>query len=462
MLTYRRLRGLLPASLAAAACIAGLVSFSPPSLAEDPARIDAIVGEWDQRGSNVTFEIRRDHTVFHSNLGKGVISHEVAENFVVSYPEKRIDCRYTIKKYSDDEISIRLYLITDPADCELGDLRRSSSSKTKAEAPHASQQAEHATASAGTSFRDCETCPEMVIVAAGSFLMGSPDSERGRRALEGPQQTIQFAKAFAAGRYPVTKREFGAFVADTNYNLHGGCNAEINNAWTLLERASALDPVVFDQDDRHPAVCVSWEDAQAFVAWLSKRTGQTYRLLTETEREYVARAGTTSAYSWGEDITPQNANYDRRDRGTAKATTPTAKSDRIKRGKNLADNETADKQAQATFSAVKSTPVSSGGASPSPDWGTVPVAAYPGNNWGFFSTHGNTAEWTADCWTPTLAGIPRDGSVWKSGDCSKHAVRGGGWSYWPEDIRSAYREAAGASMRFFHVGFRVARDLPNG
>src|SRR5262249_1040616 len=135
-------------------------------------------------------------------------------------------------------------------------------------------------------FRECDKCPEMVVVPAGSFTMGSPDSERNRAKYEGPQHEVTFAQQFAVGRYAVTFEERDACVAD------GGCNGYNPNdeGWGR---------------GRRPVINVSWNDASAYVAWLSRRTGKSYRLLSEAEREYVARAGTTTPFWWGAAISPR-------------------------------------------------------------------------------------------------------------------------------------------------------------
>src|SRR6516162_2207229 len=140
------------------------------------------------------------------------------------------------------------------------------------------------------SFKECAQCPEMVVVPAGSFTMGSPDSEEGRIEEEGPQHRVTFGKAFGVGRFAVTFEEWDACVAD------GGCNGykPSDEGWGR---------------GRRPAINVSWDDARAYVGWLSRKTGKTYRLLSEAEREYVTRAGTTTPFWWGASISTQQANY---------------------------------------------------------------------------------------------------------------------------------------------------------
>jgi formylglycine-generating enzyme required for sulfatase activity len=165
---------------------------------------------------------------------------------------------------------------------------------------------------------------------------------------------------------------------------------------------------------------VSWSDAVAYTEWLSAQTGKAYRLLTEAEREYIARAGSGTPYWWGATVNYKLANYDTR-------------RDAVRPGPELPPG--------------------------CPREGTSPVGCFAPNPWGFFEVHGNVAEWTQDCWNRDYKGAPIDGSAALAGDCSRRVLRGGGWNYWPEDIRAAYREAAPAEHRYFHVGFRVARDV---
>ena len=143
----------------------------------------------------------------------------------------------------------------------------------------------------GESFRDCPDCPEMVVAPAGSFAMGSPETEPDRMAQEGPQHRVTFAEPFAVGRFAVTFAEWDACAAD------GGCGGYKpgDQGWGRGNR---------------PVINVDWNDAKAYVQWLSKKTGKPYRLLSEAEREYVARAGTATPFWWGSAITPADANYD--------------------------------------------------------------------------------------------------------------------------------------------------------
>jgi len=140
----------------------------------------------------------------------------------------------------------------------------------------------------GDGFKECESCPEVVVVPAGSFTMGSPENESDRRTNEGPQHKVTIGRPFAVGKFAVRFDEWDACVAA------GGCYRPPDQGWGR---------------GRRPVINVNWDDAKAFVAWLSRTTGKTYRLLSEAEREYAARAGTTTPFWWGASISTSQANY---------------------------------------------------------------------------------------------------------------------------------------------------------
>ncbi|MGE3702267.1 MAG: SUMF1/EgtB/PvdO family nonheme iron enzyme [Hyphomicrobiaceae bacterium] len=276
-------------------------------------------------------------------------------------------------------------------------------------------------------FRDCDTCPEVVVVSAGAFFMGSPEGEPGRLEFEGPVHRVSFPANFAVGRHAVTRDEFKAFVDATGYRFGNSCHAQTPTGWVEKAAHSFLAPPGFKQDGRHPAVCVSWEDADAYAQWLARQTQKPYRLLTEAEREYITRAGTATPYWWGVAATPDRANFDTKPRPRASGTAA------------------PDWEQKAQLG------VAAGG--------TRAVDTGPTNPWGFGHVHGNAAEWVQDCWSPNYKGAPADGSARLAGDCSHRVVRGGAWSSWPEDIRAGYREMGERGDRYYSVGFRVARDL---
>lgn len=248
-------------------------------------------------------------------------------------------------------------------------------------------------------FRDCPGCPEMVLIPAGSFTMGSPESEKGRQSYEGPQHRVTIAKPFAAGKYAVTFAEWDACVAA------GGCGG-----YRPGDRG-------WGREDR-PVINVSWNDAGAYAAWLSKRTGQSYRLLSEAEREYVTRAGTVTPFWWGDAIKPDQANYD----GTA---------DVYKGGGEKGEYRQK----------------------------TVPVKSFAPNAFGLYQVHGNVWEWVEDCWNENYGGAPADGSAWITENCSRRVLRGGSWGIGPKVLRAASRSGYFPTLRDAYTGFRVARAI---
>ena len=205
----------------------------------------------------------------------------------------------------------------------------------------------------GERFRDCATCPEMIVVPAGSFLMGSPETEAERSDSEGPQHRVTIPAPIAVGVYEVTFAEWEACVSG------GGCGGYRpgDEGWGR---------------DRRPVINVSWEDARAYAAWLSRQTGQAYRLLSEAEWEYVARAGTTTAFHFGGTISASQANYD----------------------------------GNYTYG---------GGRKGQYRERTVAVGRFAPNAFGLYDVHGNVWEWVADCWNESYAGAPRDGQAWTRG-----------------------------------------------
>ncbi len=238
----------------------------------------------------------------------------------------------------------------------------------------------------GRRFQDCAECPQMVTIPAGSFLMGSPQNEEGRYHNEGPAHRVTIAEPFAVSTYEVTFVEWDACAAD------GGCDGYRPDDWG------------WGRGNR-PVINVSWEDAQAYVRWLRRKTGKEYRLLSEAEWEYAARAGTTTRYSLGDYLSPREANYD----------------------------ETAGK--------------------------TQPAGSYAPNGFGLYDMHGNVTEWVQDCWNNNYAGAPTDGRAWESGGCADRVLRGGFWYLNSRYLRSADRSRNAAWFRNYGFGFRVARTL---
>ena len=200
--------------------------------------------------------------------------------------------------------------------------------------------------------------------------------------------------------------------------MEGGCYTWTGSEWKDDKTASWHSPG-FGQDDSHPVVCVNWNDAKAYAAWLSKQTGKTYRLLSEAEYEYAARAGTATPFWWGSSITPEQANYD----GSAE-------------------------------------PYKGGGKKGKYRQKTMPVKSFEPNPWGLYQVHGNAWSWVEDCWHDSYTGAPNDGSAW-TGDCSRPqaVLRGGGWDFLPGNLRAAYRSSNYPGNRNGSGGFRLARTL---
>ena len=247
------------------------------------------------------------------------------------------------------------------------------------------------TPSPGQIFRDCaDVCPEMVVVPSGSFTMGRSDGV----SREGPRRSVGIAQPFAVGRFEVTFAEWDACVDD------GGC-----------PRAdSATEGPGHDEGwgrGRRPVINVTWQEANLYVLWLSSRTGKRYRLLSEAEWEYVARAGTGSAFGSGRNspLTEEEANF---------------------------NNQFGR---------------------------TVSVGTYQANRFGVHDMHGNVYEWVRDCWNPNYSNAPTEGSAWTQGNCSLRVARGGYWRAGSDTARADSREWQQATQRENYLGFRVARTL---
>jgi formylglycine-generating enzyme required for sulfatase activity len=265
---------------------------------------------------------------------------------------------------------------------------------------------------AGQVFKDCSNCPEMVVIPAGSVQVGSPLSEKYRDNDEGPQHWVTINQPFALGKTEITVGEFRRFVTSSGYQTEAekdseGCYVFSGGRWGMLGSVDWQNPG-FSQDDSSPVVCISWVDVAAYVNWLAKTTGESYRLPTEAEWEYAARAGTTSAYWWGNSVTCSQV--------------------------------------------VHISPECHGSK-------TLAVGSYQANDFGLFDVHGSVWEWTEDCWNKSYSGAPNDGSAWTEGDCSRRVLRGGSWANYPSDLRAANREWNLPSNRYSSIGFRLARTL---
>ena len=275
-------------------------------------------------------------------------------------------------------------------------------------------------------FKDCADCPEMVVVPSGEFIMGSADNEEGRWAdgRDGPQHRVVISRPFAVGKTAVMRGEFAAFVKDSGHNMDGGCITFDGKKWSRKVDGSWRSPG-FEQDDLHPVVCVSWQDAKAYASWLSKKIGRAYRLLTEAEREYATRGGAMA--------TSQQPPYFGKD---ARELCQFANG--------------ADWTAKFPW---KNNACTDGHPF------TAPVGSFRPNAFGLYDLHGNSWDWVEDCWNKTYDGAPTDGSAWISGNCDFRAQRGGTWTDPPWLLRASSRERSRAGGRTFHGGFRVARTL---
>jgi formylglycine-generating enzyme required for sulfatase activity len=251
--------------------------------------------------------------------------------------------------------------------------------------------AEERTLKPKDSFKECSDCPEMIVVPAGDFMMGS----HGHQPDEEPQHEVTIAKPFAVAKFELTFDEWAACV------IHGDClrNTTVSGSGR----------------NRQPVTNVSWDDAQRYVAWLSRITGKPYRLLSEAEYEYVTRAGTRTAFPWGDDIGHDNANC--RDCGS-----------KWDEGRIL------------------------------------PVGSFASNGFGLYDMVGNVREWVQDCYHPNYKDAPTDGSDWAvtCPDDRVHVVRAGSQYQGSQYLRSAYRDRSFAADRDQYLGFRVGRTLSAG
>jgi formylglycine-generating enzyme required for sulfatase activity len=238
----------------------------------------------------------------------------------------------------------------------------------------------------------------MIWLPQGSFLMGSPETEPERFSSEGPQHQVHIRYPLAVGQYAVTFGEFDAFVADTNYE-----HKPNDQGWGRGQR---------------PVINVSWHDAQAYVKWLSQKTGEKYRLLSEAEWEYAARAGTSTAFWCGNSITTDQANYDG----------------------NLSYNGSPKGEFRKK---------------------TLEVHSFQPNPWGLYQVHGNVWEWVQDKRHGSYEGAPADGSAWEAGggESDMRVLRGGSWYFDPRFLRAAIRSGLVDGYRVSFLGFRLARTL---
>lgn len=274
----------------------------------------------------------------------------------------------------------------------------------------------------GLAFRDCEKCPEMVLVPSGEFLMGSPSSEAKPDDGESPQHSVKFERSFAVGKYEVTVAQFEAFARGTGYRVGERCSLWTGREWKEL--SGSFREVGFPHTDRHPAVCVNWNDAKAYVAWLGNSTGKAYRLLSEAEWEYAARARTITQYYFGNDA------------------------DKLCEFANVADRTAKEKYQQWKVANCADGFVNA-----------APVGSFKPNSFALFDMHGNVSEWVEDCFQLDYRAASNDGSPTSSSNCALRVLRGGSWIGHPKALRAASRLRKPPEDRYSNIGFRVARSL---
>ncbi|HNH91585.1 SUMF1/EgtB/PvdO family nonheme iron enzyme [Accumulibacter sp.] len=299
-----------------------------------------------------------------------------------------------------------------------GRLRRLTQAAASSSAPAAAGERAAAT------LRDCADCPELVLVPAGSFLMGAPTREAGSGDNERPRHTVTLARPLAVGRFEITRGEYAAFVQASGYRGEAACHVWVGNEWVNQVGRSWRDPG-FRQTDDHPVVCVNWHDARAYVAWLAMKTGKAYRLLSESEWEYAARGGTRTSRYWGDDpaLACEYANV-----------------------------HDGDAQEQRRFN-WEAHDCRDGFVE------TAPVGRFKANAFALHDLLGNVWEWVQDCQSVNYIGAPGDGSPREHDNCPQRVYRGGGWSG-PASVRAAVRNSNAAGYRSQLLGFRVVRPAP--
>ena len=251
----------------------------------------------------------------------------------------------------------------------------------------------------------------MVVIPAGSFRMGCLSDDGDCLDNEKPVHDVHIGRTFALSVQEVTRGEFRRFVDATGHATGDSCQMWVVRGRTWKNRRGfGWQNPGFEQTDAHPVVCVSWEDAKAYTTWLSRETGETYRLPSEAEWEYAARAGTEPKYHWGNEMEVNRENC-------------------------------------------------RGCGSPWDGRQTAPAGSFDPNGWGLHDMYGNVYEWTEDCWHGNHQGAPSDGGARTSGDCGRRVLRGGSWSSEPRNIRAARRLYESTGYRDIYGGFRIARSL---
>lgn len=283
--------------------------------------------------------------------------------------------------------------------------------------------------------RDCPVCPELTLVPPGQFMMGSPAdaAELDAATGESPGVALSFARPFLISRSEITVAEFRRFVDATGARHVPGCRVWQGGQWMQDRDRSWRDPgFAGPPRDDEPVVCVNWDDARAYAAWLASQSGKRYRLPSEAEWEYAARGGTSFARYWGE--------HDSREDVALSLACDHA---------NVYDVSAIDAHGFPWPNARCNDRAP----------GLAPVGGYKPNAFGVHDIIGNVREWVMDCYTASYAGRPRDARAWTwQGGCVRKSVRGGSWISRPRDARAPARDSELAAHRQSDLGFRVARD----
>lgn len=279
--------------------------------------------------------------------------------------------------------------------------------------------------SPGTVIQDCAECPELVAVPPGEYVMGSSPKEKLRELDEEPAHRVRVTTALAVGKFEVTRAQYAAFVKDTARESKPGCHSTRGGFFHKNPKATWQNPG-FEQKNEEPAVCVSWNDAQAYVAWLTRKSSKPYRLLNESEWEYAARGGSTGRRYWTETDDASACRY----------------------------ASVADSSYKPVSPGAPLFPCSDGFAH------TAPVGRFPANPFGLHDMLGNVWEWVEDCWNEGYSGAPELAVPRVSGACNERVFRGGAWNGTPATLRTAYRDRESKDERHDNLGFRVARSLP--
>lgn len=286
-------------------------------------------------------------------------------------------------------------------------------------------------------FQDCDACPRMVALRGGPSPIGSPADEPERHKDEVVQHTATVA-AFAVSETEITRAQFAAFVADTKRPMPSGCytHGDGMDSTADLDAAASWRAPRFEQTDDHPVVCVTWQDASDYAAWLSRRTGEHYRLLDDSEWEYAARGGTATAYFWGASADRGCGYMNGGDQSLARALPRWV--------------QTVARDRAAGWAGARILECDDGSAF------TSAAGKYQPNALGVYDVAGNVWEWVENCRDESSAGHTPEAAATS---CSLRGVRGGSWDDWPLELRSADRHKTPADARRNDIGFRLARAL---